>query len=471
MKATVPLVAIISIILSISACTTHHTKENVFVITDYGAKGDGVADDAAAIQKAIFACSESGGGKVVIPAGRTFLCSPFKLASYVELHLEPNSCLMANPDENVYKESAFGENRGEGMMWISGKDLEQVSITGTGEINGNGMSFMGKELDDSFELKPVTDFDPRPHVLTLTNIKKMVIRDVTIRNSAYWTVHLIGCYDVLIDGISLLNNLKVRNGDGIDIDHSRKVRISNCFIESGDDCICLKNRREFEEYGPCEDIVVDNCIMTSRSCAVKIGSENMDRISNVTFNNCIIKKSNRGIGIQNRDEGTVSNIIFSNMIVDCMYFSDVWWGKSEPIYVTSYPRAIGNHKDAGWRFPKGATEGRSGEVSNIYFYNIKCISENGIFVGGDTPDKVNNIHFDKIDIKLLKRTNFDGGAYDKRPCKGEAFIYDKTYPFYFDTASDIDINSCKVRWGSEIRPEYASSMIKQVNSLHVEVND
>ena len=121
---------------------------------------------------------------------------------------------------------------------------------------------------------------------------------MTIRNSAYWTVHLIGCNDVSIDGISILNNLKIRNGDGIDVDHSKNVRIANCHIESGDDCICLKNRREFEEYGSCEDIVVTNCTMVSRSCAFKIGSENMDKINNVLFNNCIIKNSNRGIGIQ-----------------------------------------------------------------------------------------------------------------------------------------------------------------------------
>ena len=71
------------------------------------------------------------------------------------------STLLANPDESIYTESAFRENRGEGMMWISGKDLKQISITGTGEIDGNGIAFMGKELDDSYELKPVTDFDPR----------------------------------------------------------------------------------------------------------------------------------------------------------------------------------------------------------------------------------------------------------------------------------------------------------------------
>ena len=302
---------------------------------------------------------------------------PVPLATYVNLNLEPNSRIYANPDESVYTESAFGDNRGEGMMWISGRDLKDVSITGTGTLDGNGVAFMGAELDDSYELKPVTDFDPRPHLLTLINVERTVIRDITIRNSAYWTIHLIGCYDASIEGISLLNNLKIRNGDGIDIDHSRKVRIAGCFIESGDDCICLKNRREWEQYGPCEDIVVTNCIMTSRSCAVKIGSENMDSIDNVLFDNCIIKDSNRGIGIQNRDEGTVTNVTFSNMHVDCHLYSDVWWGKSEPIYVTSYPRAVGNHKDAGWRFPKGATEGRCGEVSDIRFINISCISENG----------------------------------------------------------------------------------------------
>ena len=61
-----------------------------------------------------------------------------------------------------------------------------------GEIDGNGVAFMGKELDDSYELKPITDFDPRPHVLTLINVKKLNIKDVTFKNAAYWTVHLIG---------------------------------------------------------------------------------------------------------------------------------------------------------------------------------------------------------------------------------------------------------------------------------------
>ena len=156
--------------LLLAACGGQKQTGNVFNIMDFGAVGDGQTDDAIAIQAAIDACAQAGGGQVLVPAGHTFLCSPFKLASFVELHLEANSRLLANPDESVYTESAFRENRGEGMMWISGKNLEQVSITGMGTIDGNGVAFMGKELEDSYELKPVTDFDPRPHVLTLEAI-------------------------------------------------------------------------------------------------------------------------------------------------------------------------------------------------------------------------------------------------------------------------------------------------------------
>ena len=404
------------------------SAQNSYDILSFGAKGDGVTDDAVAIQKAIDRCSTEGGGVVLLPRNHVFLSGPVELKSNVELHLEATATLKANPDEGIYRLSAFGENRGEGMLWLWAKDAENISITGKGTIHGNGIAFMGAELEDSYELKPLADqtFDPRPHVLTLTNVQNLTIRDVTIREGAYWTVHLIGCNEAVIDGINLLNNLKIRNGDGIDLDHSKNVRIANCHITSGDDCICLKNRREFEHYGSCHDIVVTNCVMSSRSCAIKIGSENMDSIYNVVFDNCIITGSNRGLGIQNRDEGTVTDVVFSNIQLDCRLWSDVWWGKAEPIYVTSYPRANGNHKDANWRFPKGQIEGRCGEVSRIYFNNITALSENGCFVGGDVPGKVKDIYFNNVRVKLnppdSRLLTPDSFIMDKRPCKGEGFI-------------------------------------------------
>lgn len=421
-----------------------------FLVVDFGAKGNGMTDDASAIQKTIDACSQAGGGNVVFSANHTFLSGPVELKSNVNIVLETHSVWKANPDESIYRKSAFSKNEGEGMMWIWAKDIENLSFSGHGTIHGNGIQFMGAELFDSYELKLVTTFDPRPHVLTLIGVKNLSIRDITICEGAYWTVHLIGCDGALIDGINLLNNLKIRNGDGIDIDHSKNVRIANCHITSGDDAICLKNRREFEEYGSCHDIVVTNCVMESRSCTVKIGSENMDSIYHVVIDNCVIKGSNRGLGIQNRDEGTVTDVVFSNIILDCHLWSDVWWGKAEPIYVTSYPRANGNHKDANWRFPKGQTIGKCGEVSRIYFNNIYATSENGCFIGGDTKDKVRDIYLNNVHLNLKKVTSYDGGVYDKRPCRGEGFIYNKVYGVYVEQATNVVVDDLKVIADSKI---------------------
>jgi len=431
-------------------------------IKNYGAVGDGKTNDAAAIQKAINACSAAGGGQVVVPAGHVFLSGPFDLKSFVDFHVEGGATVLASPDEKLYTKSAFRENKGEGTIWIGGEKLEQVSITGTGILDGNGISFMGEEISDSYVLKPFNVIDPRPHLLTLIGCKKLNIDGVTFQNSAYWTVHVIGCNDVTISNITLLNSIKIRNSDGIDIDHSKNVRITNCYIESGDDCICLKNRREFEEYGACENIVISNCTMTSSSCAIKIGSENMDRISHVLINNCNIRNSNRGIGIQNRDEGTVSDVIFSNLTIESKLFSDVWWGKSEPIYITAYPRATANNKDAGWRLPKGQTKGFVGAVKDIYFSNIRCKGEGGVYISGESQDKISNIYFDQVSVLMNKTTKEAGGVYDRRPSNVEGLVKSAIAGFYFENTGYINLSNSDVIWGDS-KPDYAGKALETKN--------
>lgn len=437
-------------------------------IIKFGAIGDGKTNDAVAIQKAINACSAAGGGQVIVPSGHVFLSGPFDLKSFVELRVEGGAKILASPDESLYAKSAFRENKGEGTIWIGGEKLEQVSITGTGVIDGNGISFMGEELSDSYVLKPFNIVDPRPHLLTLIDCKKLNIDGVTFQNSAYWTVHLVGCNDVSISNITLLNSIKIRNSDGIDLDHSKNVRINNCYIESGDDCICLKNRREYEAYGACENIVISNCTMTSSSCAIKIGSENMDRISHVLINNCNIRNSNRGLGIQNRDEGTVSDVIFSNSLVESRLFTDVWWGKAEPIYITAYPRATANNKDAGWRLPKGQTKGKVGAVSNIYFSNIRCTGESGVYVSGESKDKISNIYFDQVSVLLNKSTKETGGVYDRRPSNVEGLVKSPIAGFYFENTGYISLINSSVTWGTH-KPAYAGKAFEQKNTAEIRV--
>ncbi|MDN3585945.1 glycoside hydrolase family 28 protein [Pedobacter aquatilis] len=440
----------------------HFIAKAQYNIIKYGAKGDGKTNDAAAIQKAIDECSAAGGGQVLVPGGHVYLAGPFDLKSFVELRIEGGAKILANPDESIYTKSAFKDNKGEGTIWIGGEKLERVSITGTGVIDGNGISFMGAELEDSYELKPFEIVDPRPHILTLIGCKKLNIEGVTFQNSAYWTIHLVGCDDVAISNITLLNSIKIRNSDGIDLDHSKNVRITNCYIESGDDCICLKNRREFEEYGACENIVISNCTMTSSSCAIKIGSENMDRISNILINNCNIRKSNRGVGIQNRDEGTVCNVVFSNLVIESKLFSDVWWGKSEPIYITAYPRATANNKDAGWRLPKGSTKGEVGAVRDISFSNIQCIGEGGVYVSSASADRVSDISFDQVSVTMNKTTNLEGGYYDRRPSNVEGLVKSDIAGFYFENTGTIRLSNSQVIWGKS-KPGYAGKAVKKIN--------
>jgi polygalacturonase len=419
---------------------------NTYNITDFGAIGDGKIDDAPAIQQAIDTCSKNGGGTVLVPPGKVFLTGPFNLKSYVNFYVSANATVLASPDEKVYTQSAFKENMGEGSIWIGGKDAVNVTISGQGTIDGNGTAFMGLEEKAAFALKPFDTFDRRPHLFTPINFLNLTIKDVTFKDSAYWCIHLVGCNDVVIHGIRLLNNLKIRNSDGIDPDHSKNVRISDCYIESGDDCICPKTRREYEEYGPTENITVTNCILKSTSCSIKLGSENMDAIRNVVFSNCIIRNSNRAIGIQNRDEGVVENILFENIIIEGRLFNDVWWGKAEPIYVTAYKRQPGNARDANWRFAKGQTTGKVGPVRNITFTNIQAKSENGVFVGGE-KGRISQIRFNQVHLEIEKITKYQGGTYDLRPSDTIGLKKTLTSGFHIEDAKNITLKDCSVNWG------------------------
>ena len=192
--------------ISLSVTAQKGNPKKIFTVNDYGAVGDGKTDDAIAIQKAIDAAHAAGGGTVLFTAPFIYMASPISVKSNIELHLQGGAKLLANPDEKVYTKSAFRTNPGEGTIWLGGENVENFTISGNGEIDGNGISFMGAELEDSYELKPFNVLDPRPHVLTIIGGKNIRIHDIKIGNAAYWTIHLVGCNDVVISGITLLKN-------------------------------------------------------------------------------------------------------------------------------------------------------------------------------------------------------------------------------------------------------------------------
>jgi len=410
-------------------------------ILDYGAIADDSTNNAKAIQKAIDECHENGGGKVIIPGGNIFRSGYLVLKSNVELYLENGATLKAtdNIDDLYYNGKPQEElkelnrptyemcdyNGAPSMCFIFCNSAENIAITGLGKIDGNEKIFYGK--DEKWHIDGY--FYPRAPLLYLINVKHLTIKDVTLTGSAFWTTHLIGCKDVLIMGIRILNNLKLANCDGIDPDHCQNVRIIGCHIECADDCIVFKNTEHFMDFGPCENIVVSDCTLISTSAAIKFGSESEDIFKNISVSNCIITRSNRAISLQLRDKGSIENCIFSNINIETRLFSKIhWWGAAEPIAITAVPR---NNKT------------NIGHIRNIVFSNINCDGENGIFIYGDKFVNISDIYFNKINVRLSKKTDWPKDMHDLRPTLGEGLIKDSLRTIYVKNAKNIEFDRCK----------------------------
>lgn len=416
-----------------------------YSVLSFGAVGDGKTDDTRAIQAAINACHENGGGRVVFPGGHTYRSGMLILCSNLELHLQMGAVLMGSDRLEDYRfqgDSASPQTRGVPSYvnceytgapthyFLYARDCQNLAITGFGVIDGNEEIFYGEETKWHIE----GSFYPRAPLLFVENADHLTLRDVTLRRSAFWTVHLVGCRDVLISGIRILNNLRMANCDGIDPDHCQNVRIEGCHIECADDCIVFKNTAAAMQYGPCENIVVSNCTLTSTSAAIKFGSESEALFRNILIENCVISRSNRGISLQLRDQGSIENVIFQNLTISTRLFrKECFWGQAEPIAITVLRR-------------KPETE--VGCVRNIRFQNIFCDGENGILLYAEEPGKIENIRFEGVSLHLQRKTDHPMGIHDLRPTFGPLSTEEGLAHIHAHGACRVRFRDCS--WSSDL---------------------
>jgi Glycosyl hydrolases family 28 len=410
-----------------------------YSVLDFGSKGDGTTIGTAAIQAAVDRCHTAGGGRVIFPAGGTYLSGTISIRSNVELNVERGAKLLASPDENDHLNKMDRRDR---RAFITADGVENIAFTGAGVIDGNGRAYVQKDLGYIYAMK-----EGRPLTFFFIGCKHLTFRDITVRDGANWTVRFSGCDDLVINGIRIYNDLKLPNSDAIDLDRCRNVRISDCHIESGDDCIVLKALAETEGHGVCENIVVRGCTLVSTSAALIVGCEAHAVMRNVAFDSCIISRSHRGLSVHLSEGCDVENILFSNMVVETRIFNPKWWGRGEPIYLTSIP----------WK-----DEHKIGQVKNVRFINILCRSENGVLVQGWHPELVDGVLLENVRVEMDKWSDVAGGQHDLRPCPYDgggdgpvgSGVFDHAISgFFIKSATNVTLRNCEVVWGKN-RPDY-----------------
>lgn len=267
-----------------------------------------------ALQDAIDRAADAGGGRVSVTPG-VHETGALRLRSRVELHLEAGAVLRFVADPALYPPVAA---RWEGAATtihspcIYAKDAVDIAITGRGVIDGGGAwwweAFRAGDLEH-----------PRPTLIGLHGCSRVEIAGVTLRDSPAWTVHPLLSDDVRIAGIRIINPPDSPNTDGIDPESCRNVRISDCHIDVGDDCIAIKAGSEGSpDRVPCENIAITNCTMIHGHGGVVIGSEMSGGVRGVVISNCVFQGTDRGIRIKSRRGrgGTVADVRVSNIVMD-----------------------------------------------------------------------------------------------------------------------------------------------------------
>ena len=300
-----------------------HTCLNV---KDRGAAGDGVHMDTAAIQSAFDACAAQGGGTVFFPPG-TYVSGTLRLRSRVHVQIRAGATLQGSADPQHFE---FVQPKVWSRMdvrptrvFLYAEDEQGLTLSGEGTIDGGGNSpaYATANLKDSDNF--------RPYCIHIVNCRQVTVRDLCLQNSAMWMQRYLQCDEVRLTGLRIHNHA-TWNNDGMDLDSSSNVVVSDCVLDSSDDGICLKS----EGRAPARNITVTNCQISSHASAIKFGTGSVGGFENVVVSNCVVRPSQSkkmvhplgawgleawgglaGIDLSAVDGGALRHCIFSNLVI------------------------------------------------------------------------------------------------------------------------------------------------------------
>jgi polygalacturonase len=307
-------------------------RDDVFNVADYGAVNDGKTLSTKAIQAAVDACAAKGGGVVTFNAGAYLTGSVF-VKKGVHLRIDEGVTILGSQDILDYPEI---DTRVAGieMRWpaalVNVIDQDNVAVTGKGSIHAQGKLFWDKYWTmrrNEYEpkgLRWVVDYDcKRPRTLLISNSTNVTLKDITLKQAGFWTVHILYSKYVTVDGIVIRNNVggSGPSTDGIDIDSSTFILVENCDIDCNDDNFCFKAGRDADGLRvnrPTEYVVIRNCISRAGGGLITFGSETSGSIRHILAHN--LRAEGTGIGVRFKSArtrgGTVEDIHIRDIEMD-----------------------------------------------------------------------------------------------------------------------------------------------------------
>jgi polygalacturonase len=369
-------------------------------VRDFGATGNGKTLDTKAIQKALDACGEAGGGTVLFPAG-TYLSQPLTLRNKTAVQLEADATLLADTNQNEYLKVPGdwlkAKSSGDFIPFIEGKKLTDITFTGEGTIDGHGAAWWG-EAEKAREIKPGYTL-PRPNLIVLERCRNVRLENLTLENSPKFHFVPADCENVVVSNVTILAPEHAANTDAID-PSGRHILITKCKLDVGDDDVAIKAGKkipghEFES----EDITVTDCTIR-HGHGISIGSETLGGVRNVTVRNCTFENTENGLRIKSQrgKGGLVENIRYSDITMTNV---------NPAITLTSYYM----NNSAGDTQQQSAPQENVAELVNsktpvfrdIYISNLTATCQKGAGVITGLPEsEISNVVLENVRISAVK---------------------------------------------------------------------